>query len=65
MQLASRIATLRRERNQSLQDVGDAVGCSKAHIHEIEKGAADNPSMKLVIRLAKHFRVSVTSLIRD
>lgn len=37
----------------------DAVGVSKAHIWELEKGRADNPSMALVTRLADHFGVSV------
>jgi transcriptional regulator with XRE-family HTH domain len=45
-----------------LQEVADAVGVSKAHIWELEKGRADNPSMALVTRLADYFDVSVASL---
>lgn len=65
MSLATRIAKLRRQNNQSLQDVADAVGVSKPHIWEIEKGRADNPSMALVTRLADHFGVSVTYLVGE
>lgn len=60
--LATRVAKLRRSKDQSLQEVADAVGVSKAHIWELEKGRADNPSMALVTRLADHFGVSVAFL---
>jgi len=60
--LGEKLAALRLGRRESLQDVADAVGVSKAHIWELEKGRADNPSLGLVTRLAEHFRVSVASL---
>jgi len=57
-----RRAKLRRSKDQSLQAVADVVGISNAHIWELEKGRADNPSMALVTRLADHFGVSVAFL---
>jgi len=65
MSLGMRVATLRRKKIQSLQEVADAVGASKAHIWELEKGCTDNPSMGLVTRLADHFGVSVTYLVDE
>ena len=65
MKLASRLNQLRLGRNESLQDVATAVEVSKAHIWELEKGRADNPSMGLVTRLADHFGVSVAFLIGE
>ena len=65
MRLGSKIAKLRRQKNQSLQEVADAVGVSKAHIWEMEKGKAINPSMALVTRLADHFEVTVASLVGE
>lgn len=62
MSLGERIGELRRRAGQSLQAVADGVGVSKAHVWEIEKGRADNPSMDLVRRLADHFGVSVAFL---
>jgi transcriptional regulator with XRE-family HTH domain len=62
MTLATRVAKLRRSKGKSLQEVGDAVGVSKAHIWELEKGRADNPSMALVTRLADYFEVTVAFL---
>lgn len=65
MSLATRIAELRRQRNESLQQVADAVGVSKAHIWDMERGRADNPAMGLVTRLADHFAVSVAFLVGE
>ena len=65
MKLAKRINRLRIEHEQSLQDVANQVGVSKAHIWEIEKGRTDNPSMNLVQRLADHFDVSVSYLVSE
>ena len=65
MSLGSRLAKLRRKKAQSLQEVADAVGVSKAHIWELEKRRTDNPSMALVTRLADHFGVSVAYLVGE
>jgi transcriptional regulator with XRE-family HTH domain len=65
MSLGLRLAKLRRRKSQSLQDVADAVEVSKAHVWELEKGRAANPSMALVTRLADHFGVSVAYLVGE
>jgi transcriptional regulator with XRE-family HTH domain len=65
IKLTTRLNQLRLRKAESLQDVATAVGVSKAHIWELEKGRADNPSMGLVTRLAEHFGVSVAYLIGE
>ncbi len=65
MDLAQRITELRLKNRESLQQVADAVGVSKAHIWELEKARTDNPSMALVTRLADHFDVSVSFLVGE
>ena len=65
MSVGRRIGKLRLARKESLQEVADAVGVSKAHIWELEKGRADNPSMALVTRLADHFGVSIRFLVDE
>jgi len=65
MSLGLRIADLRRKKGQSLQQVADAVGVSKAHIWELEKERTDNPSMALVTRLANYFSVTVSFLVGE
>ncbi len=65
MGLGARITKLRLKKGESLQQVADAVGVSKAHIWDLEKGNAQNPSMALVTRLADHFGVSLASLVGE
>ena len=65
MALGRRISELRLKKGESLQQVADAVQVSKAHIWELEKGRAANPSMALVTRLADHFGVSVSYLVGE
>jgi transcriptional regulator with XRE-family HTH domain len=65
MSLAMRLQNLRTAKQQSLQTVADAIGASKAHIWELEKGTATNPSIELVRKLANHFEVSIASLVGE
>jgi transcriptional regulator with XRE-family HTH domain len=65
MSLGARIKELRIKKNQSLQDVADAVDASKAHIWEIERGGSKNPSMDLLTKLARHFQVTVSYLVGE
>jgi transcriptional regulator with XRE-family HTH domain len=63
MSLGSKLTTLRLKKGDSLQKVADAVGVSKAHIWEMEKGRSKNPSADLVKRLADYFGVDFEFLI--
>ncbi|WP_085124519.1 helix-turn-helix domain-containing protein [Tistlia consotensis] len=65
MSLAARLKQLRQRKGESLQQVADAVGVSKAHIWELERGTSSNPGVELLTRLARHFKVSVAYLIDD
>lgn len=65
MGLGARIAELRRQKKESLQNVADAVGVTKTHIWELEKGRTSNPSMQVIQRLADHFKVSIASLVAE
>lgn len=65
MPLAERLKKLRADEGQSLQQVADAVGVSKAHVSDLERGTTANPSLDLLKKLAAHFSVSVGFLIDD
>jgi len=65
MSFAKRLAELRMSKGMSLQQVADRVGISKAHVWNLEKGQADNPSMELVIKFAELFRVRVADLVGE
>jgi transcriptional regulator with XRE-family HTH domain len=65
MSIGARLKELRVKKNKSLQELADAVGASKAHIWEIERGGSKNPSMDLLTKLAEHFDVSVSYLVGE
>lgn len=65
MSLGARLTQLRLKRNVSLQAVADAVGVSKAHIWDLEKGHADNPTLTLIAGLADYFAVTVSYLVGE
>jgi transcriptional regulator with XRE-family HTH domain len=65
MSFAAKLHDLRVARAMSLQDVANEVGISKAHVWNLEKGLADNPSMDLVVKLAGLFRVRVADLVGE
>lgn len=65
MSLATKLQKLRTAKRESLQDVADAIGASKAHVWELEKGTAKKPSIELVRALAEHFGVSIASLVGE
>jgi len=62
MSLGARLAELRLRKGESLQAVATAIGISKTHVWQLEKGNSDNPSMELLKKLAEHFEVPLTYL---
>lgn len=65
MGFGARIAALRRKRQESLQQVGDAVGVTKTHIWDLERGRTANPSLTVIKGVADHFGVSIASLVDE
>jgi len=53
------------EAGESLQQVADAIGTSKAHIWELEMGKNKNPGADSLNKLADHFKVSVGYLVGE
>lgn len=65
MSLAVRLNQLRVKKGKSLQEVADALGVSKTHIWELEKGRADNPSLELLTKMADYFKVSIRHIVGE
>lgn len=61
----ARLKQLRFEKKESLQQLADSVNASKAHIWELETGKSGNPSAELLLRLARHFDVSVAYFLGE
>lgn len=62
MSLGAKLTELRLKNAKSLQEVADAVGVSKTHIWQMEKGKSENPSSELLKKLSEYFKVSVEYL---
>lgn len=63
MSFAQRLKAARLKSGKSLQEVADAVGASKAHIWELERGNSKNPSLELLQSLAKNFSVTISYFV--
>ena len=65
MTLARRLSMLRERSNLSLDQVASAVGRSKAHMWNLENGVANNPSLRLLTQLARHYGVRIADLVGE
>ena len=65
MAIGAKLKELRIKHSRSLQEVADAVGASKAHIWDLEKGNSKNPSMELLTNIADYFKTSVAELVGE
>jgi transcriptional regulator with XRE-family HTH domain len=65
LSIGGKLKELRIKKNKSLQEVAEAVGASKAHIWDLEKGNSKNPSMELLTNIADYFKISVAELVGE
>lgn len=65
MALADRLRELRTKSKKSLQEVADEISASKAHLWDLERGRALNPSIELLKSLSRCYQVSVADLIGE
>jgi len=63
MSLGSKLNELRSKKGESLQQTADALGITKTHIWELEKGKSSNPTAELLKKLADHYKVTVDFLL--
>jgi transcriptional regulator with XRE-family HTH domain len=65
MSISTKLKELRAKKKESLQQVADGVGVSKAHIWDLERGMSSNPGLELLKKLSDHFGVTVAYLADD
>ena len=65
MAIGERLKALRVSSGESLQQVADSIGASKAHIWELESNKSQNPSLDLLRKIANHFDTTVAYLIDE
>ncbi len=62
MSLGTRLAELRRKAGKSLQGAADELEISKTHLWQLEKAVSENPSLDLLTKLAKYYKVPLEFL---
>lgn len=65
LSMGDRLRQLRMARGQSLQQAASAIGCTKPHLSELERGTSSNPTLNLLRAIAKTYGVSVAYIIGD
>jgi len=65
MEFSTQLTVLRAEKNISLQKLADAIGVSKTHIWQLEKGITEAPALDIVKKLADFFNVSVGCMLGE
>ena len=60
-----RLRSLREAKGLTLQQVADAVGCTKAYIWELEMKDGQRPTAERVLALSKVFGVTMEDLMED
>ena len=63
MEFKDKLRSLRSGSGESLQQLADAIGVSKAHVWELEVGRSSNPSLEILQKLAEHFKVTIAFLV--
>ncbi len=61
--LGKKVQKLRKERNLTQEDLAHELGISRVYMGYIEQGR-ESPSLKLLMKMARKFGVSVEDLFR-
>jgi transcriptional regulator with XRE-family HTH domain len=56
------IKSARENLNLSLSEAADLIGCTKAHVWDLEQGKANNPTIRLLAGLAVTYGISLSYL---
>ena len=62
-QLGMRIRFLRKQRNLSIEDLSLEAGLNRNYLSDLERGMR-NPSLKVLSRIAKALKISISELTK-
>src|SRR5262245_50686129 len=61
--IAARCISMREKRGLSLEEAGERAGFTKSHMWEFEQGRASNPTIRMLLGLARAYGVSLEYII--
>lgn len=62
-EIAARCVALRESRGLSLQEAGERAGFTKSHMWQFEQGRAVNPTIRMLLGLARAYGVSLEHIV--
>lgn len=62
-EIAARCVDLRKSRGLSLDEAGERAGFTKSHMWEFEQGRAANPTIRMLLGLARAYGVSLEHIV--
>ena len=65
VEMGARLRALREEQGYSLTALAEAAGVSKGYLSDLERGAAGNPTVDVVRKIASGLGVSVLRLLGE
>jgi transcriptional regulator with XRE-family HTH domain len=63
--MAAKCKALREANRLSLQEAADRIGCTKAHLWDFEQGRAANPTIRILLGMARAYNVSIRAIVGD
>jgi transcriptional regulator with XRE-family HTH domain len=64
MKLGTLLKQAREARKWSLSEAGRALGCTKSHLHELEKGKQANPTLTLIAAFVTVYGIPAEVIVR-
>lgn len=61
--LASLLRNAREAKGWSLQESADMLGTTKGHLHDLESGRSDNPTLRLIAALVIVYGVRPEAMV--
>ncbi|WML30300.1 helix-turn-helix transcriptional regulator [Neobacillus sp. OS1-32] len=63
--IGEKIAEIRKQRGYSLTELAELANISKSYLSNIERNLNKNPSLKVVIKIAKVLKVDLLTLLKN
>lgn len=60
--IIGRARAMRQASGLSLQKAANLIGCTKPHLWDLEQGRAANPSIRILLGMARAYRVRLVDL---
>ena len=61
--LGDLLKSRRQKLGVSLDTAASAIGCTKGHLHDMERGRSNNPCLELMVSFMAYYKISWAELL--